>query len=71
MQRAHRVAHKVRAGTVWINAYRVVAPNAPFGGFKQSGIGRENCVECLHEYTETKSVWLELSGQMPSAFGLN
>jgi aldehyde dehydrogenase (NAD+) len=71
VQRAHRVAHKVRAGTVWINAYRIVAPNAPFGGVKQSGIGRENCIECLHDYTETKSVWLELSGQIPSPFGLN
>jgi (Z)-2-((N-methylformamido)methylene)-5-hydroxybutyrolactone dehydrogenase len=71
VQRAHRVAHKVRAGTVWINAYRIVAPNAPFGGFKQSGIGRENSIECLHGYTETKSVWVELSGQMPSPFGLN
>jgi aldehyde dehydrogenase (NAD+) len=71
LQRAHRVAHKVRAGTVWINAYRIVAPNAPFGGFKQSGIGRENCIECLHEYTETKSVWVELSGKIPSPFGLN
>jgi aldehyde dehydrogenase (NAD+) len=71
VQRAHRAAHKVRAGTVWINAYRIVAPNVPFGGFKQSGIGRENCPECLHDYTETKSVWVELSGQIASPFGLN
>lgn len=71
VQRCHRVAHKVRAGTVWINAYRIVAPNAPFGGFKQSGIGRENCLECLREYTETKSVWVELSGQIPAPFTLN
>lgn len=71
VQRSHRVAHQVRAGTVWINAYRVVAPNAPFGGFKQSGFGRENGIECLREYTETKSVWVELSGRMPSPFNLN
>ncbi|MBV9655222.1 MAG: aldehyde dehydrogenase, partial [Acetobacteraceae bacterium] len=42
VRRAHRMANRLRAGTVWINAYRVVAPNAPFGGFGQSGLGREN-----------------------------
>lgn len=42
VHRAHRVAAKLRAGTVWVNAYRVIAPNMPFGGFKTSGIGREN-----------------------------
>lgn len=41
VHRAHRVAAKLRAGTIWINAYRVVAPNVPFGGFGDSGIGRE------------------------------
>jgi (Z)-2-((N-methylformamido)methylene)-5-hydroxybutyrolactone dehydrogenase len=71
VQRAHRVAAKVRAGTVWINAYRIVAPNAPFGGFKQSGIGRENGVDGLREYTESKSVWVELSGVAPDPFTLN
>jgi aldehyde dehydrogenase (NAD+) len=71
VQRAHRVAAAVRAGTVWINAYRIVAPNAPFGGFRQSGIGRENGVDGLREYTETKSVWVELSGAVPDPFTLN
>lgn len=71
VQRAHRVAAKVRAGTVWINAYRIVAPNAPFGGFKQSGIGRENGIDGLREYTESKSVWVELSGVAPDPFTLN
>ena len=42
VHRAHRVAGRIRAGTVWINAYRVVAPNVPFGGFGARGIGREN-----------------------------
>jgi len=42
VQRAHRVAAKLRAGTVWINAYRVLGPYAPFGGFGNSGLGREN-----------------------------
>jgi len=62
VHRAHRVAAKLRAGTVWINAYRVVAPNMPFGGFGASGMGRENGVEAVNEYTETKSVFVELTG---------
>ena len=70
VHRAHRVAAKLRAGTVWINAYRVVAPNMPFGGFGHSGIGRENGVEALNEYTETKSVFVELSGGTRDPFQL-
>jgi len=62
VHRAHRVAARLRAGNVWINAYRVVAPNVPFGGFGASGIGRENGIDAIHEYTEVKSVWVELSG---------
>lgn len=62
VQRAHRLAARVRAGTVWINAYRVVAYNAPFGGYKQSGLGRENGMAALDEYLQTKTVWVELSG---------
>ena len=68
IQRAHRVANKVRAGTVWLNAYRVVAYNAPFGGFKQSGSGRENGVGAVDEYLETKTVWIELSGATRDPF---
>ena len=61
---------RLRAGTVWINAYRVVGPNMPFGGFKASGIGRENGLDVLHEYTETKSVWIETSGATRDPFTL-
>jgi (Z)-2-((N-methylformamido)methylene)-5-hydroxybutyrolactone dehydrogenase len=71
VQRAHRVAARVRAGTVWINAYRIVAPNAPFGGFKRSGLGRENGLDGLREYTESKTVWIELSGDVPDPFTLS
>jgi acyl-CoA reductase-like NAD-dependent aldehyde dehydrogenase len=70
VQRAHRVAAKLRAGTVWVNAYRVVAPYAPFGGFGASGLGRENGADALHEYTETKSVWVELTGATRDPFRL-
>jgi (Z)-2-((N-methylformamido)methylene)-5-hydroxybutyrolactone dehydrogenase len=70
VQRAHRVAAGIRAGTVWINAYRSVGPMAPFGGFKQSGMGRENGLAAIDEYTETKTVWVELSGATRDPFKL-
>lgn len=69
-QRGTRVAHKVRAGTVWINAYRVVAPNVPFGGFGHSGIGRENGFDAMRQYTETKAVWTELTGATRDPFNI-
>ncbi|MGD9526315.1 aldehyde dehydrogenase [Pseudonocardia sp.] len=70
VHRAHRVAGKLRAGTVWINAYRVVAPSVPFGGFGWSGLGRENGVDAVNEYTENKSVWVELTGGTRDPFTL-
>jgi acyl-CoA reductase-like NAD-dependent aldehyde dehydrogenase len=70
IQRAHRVAHALRAGTVWVNSYRTVSFNAPFGGYKMSGIGRENGLESINEYTQVKSVWVELSGQTRDPFTL-
>ena len=70
VHRAHRVAGKIRAGTVWINAYRVVAPNMPFGGYKSSGIGRENGIDAVDEYLETKSVFVELTGGTRDPFKL-
>jgi aldehyde dehydrogenase (NAD+) len=62
VHRAHRVAAKIKAGSVWINAYRVVSPSVPFGGFKASGLGRENGLHAIDEYLEEKAVWVELSG---------
>jgi acyl-CoA reductase-like NAD-dependent aldehyde dehydrogenase len=70
VRRAHRVAHALEAGTVWINAYRSVSFTAPFGGSKQSGIGRENGLEALEGYTKTKTVWVELSGKTRDPFTL-
>jgi aldehyde dehydrogenase (NAD+) len=70
IQRAHRVAHALKAGTVWVNSYRTVSFNAPFGGYKMSGLGRENGVESIREYTQVKSVWVELSGQTRDPFSL-
>ena len=70
VHRAHRVAARLRAGTVWVNAYRVVGPHVPFGGFGSSGIGRENGVDAVREYTETKAVWVELTGATRDPFVL-
>ncbi|MFC4950477.1 aldehyde dehydrogenase [Pseudonocardia sp. GCM10023141] len=70
VHRAHRVAAKLRAGTVWINAYRVIAPNMPFGGYGASGIGRENGIDAIGEYTENKSVFVELTGGTRDPFQL-
>lgn len=58
--KAHRFASKVRAGTVWVNCYDVFDAAAPFGGFKQSGIGRELGEAGLEAYTETKTVTISL-----------
>jgi aldehyde dehydrogenase (NAD+) len=55
------VAHALRVGTVWINSYRVNSFTTPLGGYKQSGFGRENGLEAIGEYTQTKSVWVNLS----------
>ena len=70
VHRAHRVAAAIRAGTIWINAYRVVAPSVPFGGYGASGLGRENGADAVNEYLETKSVWVELSGGTRDPFTL-
>ncbi|MDQ3708767.1 MAG: aldehyde dehydrogenase family protein, partial [Actinomycetota bacterium] len=56
--RALRVAERLRAGTVWVNEYNLLNPRYPFGGFKQSGLGREHGWAGLLEYTETKHLHL-------------
>ena len=68
IRRAHRIAHALRAGTVWINSYRVSSYTVPFGGFKMSGMGRESGLEVLREYTRLKAVWVELHGQSRDPF---
>jgi aldehyde dehydrogenase (NAD+) len=69
VKRAHRVAHRIRAGTVWINNYRVWNWLMPFGGYKESGYGRENGLEAMHHYTQTKSVWVDLQEDSGDWFG--
>lgn len=57
--RAHRVTAQLQAGTCWINAYNLTPVEMPFGGFKQSGIGRENSLAALEHYSQLKSVYVE------------
>ena len=59
--RAHRVARRIQAGTVWINAYRKNAIQVPVGGYKKSGIGRESGSDTIKQYLQLKSVWVSLS----------
>jgi aldehyde dehydrogenase (NAD+) len=70
VSRAHRVAGRLEAGTVWVNMYRAMAPQSPFGGYKDSGIGRQNGVDAIREYVQTKSVWVELSEEVQDPFVL-
>jgi len=67
--RAHRVAAQVRAGTFWINTYKVIHVASPFGGYDASGYGRSSGIEALHEYTQVKSVWVETAAHPGVAFG--
>jgi len=60
IQKAHRVARAIKAGTVWINTYNFYDPAAPFGGYKFSGFGRDLGKEALDNYTELKTVWVGL-----------
>ena len=68
IRRAHRVAHSLAVGTVWINSYRVIAAEVPFGGVGIAGYGREGGVEGLSEYLRAKSIWVELSGKTRDPF---
>jgi betaine-aldehyde dehydrogenase len=58
--RAHRVVAKLEAGTTWINNYNITPIEMPFGGYKQSGIGRENSLTTIGHYTQLKSVYVEM-----------
>jgi aldehyde dehydrogenase (NAD+) len=63
LARAHRVSGRIRSGITWVNTYRAISPVAPFGGFNQSGYGREAGVESVLEYTRTKTTWISISDQ--------
>ena len=65
LQRAHRIAGAMRSGMVWINCYKRVNPGSPFGGIGRSGYGREMGFEAMHDYTEAKSVWVNVDAKIP------
>ncbi len=65
LQRAHRIAREMKSGMVWINSYKRVNPGSPFGGVGQSGYGREMGFDAMREYTQVKSVWVNVDAQIP------
>lgn len=68
IRRAHRVARDLEAGIIWINSYRAASFAAPWGGYKDSGYGRENGMDAIREYTQVKNIWVELSGATADPF---
>jgi len=68
LQRAHKMARDLHAGMVWINSYKRVNPGSPFGGVGQSGYGREMGFDAMREYTQVKSVWVNVDAQIPPHF---
>jgi acyl-CoA reductase-like NAD-dependent aldehyde dehydrogenase len=65
LQRAHKFARDLHAGMVWINSYKRVNPGSPFGGVGASGYGREMGFDAMREYTQVKSVWVNIDAQIP------
>jgi betaine-aldehyde dehydrogenase len=66
LARAHRFAREIHAGMVWINSYKRVNPGSPFGGVGRSGYGREMGFEAMREYTQVKSVWVNVDAKIPA-----
>jgi betaine-aldehyde dehydrogenase len=67
INRAHRVANQLQAGIVWINDYNITPPEVPFGGYKQSGVGRENGLQAIEHYTRVKTIYANL-GDVPVTY---
>jgi len=68
LARAHKMANAIHAGMCWINCYKRVSPGSPFGGVGQSGYGREMGFEAIHDYTEARSVWVNVDANIPPHF---
>ena len=68
MRRAITMSERLQAGTVWVTTYRAFSYTTPFGGYKRSGLGRENGQEAIHEYMQTKSIWISTSNEVPNPF---
>jgi aldehyde dehydrogenase (NAD+) len=68
LRRAMLLTDKLKAGTIWVNNYRATSFTSPFGGFKDSGIGRESGIDAVREYLETKCVWISTDLDVPNPF---
>ncbi len=68
--RVHRMAARLQAGSVWVNTYKATSQISPFGGYKMSGLGREGGTEMIADYTRVKSVWINLTDEVPYGFPL-
>ncbi|MGH8597645.1 MAG: aldehyde dehydrogenase [Gammaproteobacteria bacterium] len=68
IKRAIKISNAIRAGTVWVNTYRAISFMSPFGGYKKSGLGRENGIEGMREFLQTKSVWISTAADVPNPF---
>jgi len=66
--RAFRMAERIQAGTVWVNTYRAVSYMSPFGGYKDSGFGKENGITAIREYLQLKSVWINTGAASANPF---
>jgi len=68
MARAFRMTEELKAGTVWVNTYRALSFMAPFGGYKDSGLGRENGIDAVRDFMQTKSVWFNTGANTGNPF---
>ena len=66
--RAIRMSERIQAGTVWVNTYRAVSYMSPFGGYKDSGLGRESGIDAIHEYLQVKSTWINTGAATGNPF---
>jgi len=71
ISRAHYLAKKIKSGTVWINTYRTTAVQAPFGGVKESGYGKERGLQAIYDYTQIKNVMIDLGNEARDPFSIN
>ena len=62
------MAKRLQSGTVFVNTYRAMAPNMPVGGYKESGLGRENGIDAILDFTQVKSVWIETEPSLVDPF---
>ncbi len=68
IRRAIMMSERLRAGTIWVNTYRALSFMSPFGGYKRSGLGRENGQDAIYEYLQQKSIWISTAAEVPNPF---